>query len=263
VIRELRGRTWAYVGTALGITVSIAANVAHSYVPPRDAPRDWHPQAGAVVSAIFWPVALLVALEIMARVRWPSGWRWLTLRFVGLAPVGLVAGIVSYRHMAGLLRAYHEDYVTAIIGPLAVDGLMVMSAAALAATGAAVLAQSSVTTVGAPIAIEPQPESRPKPRSEPRLKHEPRPTVEPTAGSTTGTVAHASENGNGASVTTLTGEDVVKFRQQHGMSRQAFVTAAGLDSVARLANAERNDRWREADRQKAWNYMRNGARNLG
>lgn len=31
------GRVWAYVGAVLGGTVSIAANVAHSYVPPDGA----------------------------------------------------------------------------------------------------------------------------------------------------------------------------------------------------------------------------------
>jgi hypothetical protein len=32
------GRGWAYVGAVLGGSVSIAANVAHSYVPPTGAP---------------------------------------------------------------------------------------------------------------------------------------------------------------------------------------------------------------------------------
>ena len=31
---HLSGRRWAYIGAALGGTVSIAANIAHSYVPP-------------------------------------------------------------------------------------------------------------------------------------------------------------------------------------------------------------------------------------
>ena len=34
---SVSGRRWAYIGAALGGTVSIAANIAHSYVPPRAA----------------------------------------------------------------------------------------------------------------------------------------------------------------------------------------------------------------------------------
>jgi hypothetical protein len=131
------GRTWAYAGAVLGGAVSIAANVAHSYVPPPDAPAGWAPLPGAVIGAVFWPVALLLAIEILARVDWPAGLRWVLLRFGGLVPVGAVAAVVSYRHMSGLLGSYHEDWLTARFGPLAVDGLMVMSAGALLALAGA------------------------------------------------------------------------------------------------------------------------------
>jgi hypothetical protein len=118
----------------LGGAVSIAANVAHSYVPPADAPPGWGPPSGAVLGAVFWPVALFVAIEILARTPWRPGWRWLALRLGGLLPVAVVAAVVSYRHLAGLLAYYREDPLTATIGPLAVDGLMVMATAALIAT---------------------------------------------------------------------------------------------------------------------------------
>src|SRR3954452_8929584 len=131
-----KGRAWAYAGAFLGGAVSIAANVAHSYVPPVDVSANWTPQAGAVVGAIFWPVALFVAIEILARMAWPNGKRWAALRFLGLLPVAVVAAVVSYRHLSGLLNFYGEDELTAAIGPLAVDGLMVMATGALLATGA-------------------------------------------------------------------------------------------------------------------------------
>src|SRR4051794_25567692 len=60
------GRFWAYVGSTLGATVSIAANIAHSYVPPDNAPAHWAPQPGAVVGAVVWPVFLFIAVEILA-----------------------------------------------------------------------------------------------------------------------------------------------------------------------------------------------------
>jgi hypothetical protein len=131
------GRGWAYGGALLGGAVSVAANVAHSYVPPPGAPAAWSPHTGAVVGAVFWPVALFVAIEILARTRWPDPTRWVVLRYAGLLPVALVAALVSYRHLAGLLAFYGEDPLTAALGPLAVDGLMVMATGALIATAPA------------------------------------------------------------------------------------------------------------------------------
>jgi hypothetical protein len=118
----------------LGGLVSIGANTAHSYVPPAGAPAGWTPPTGAVIGAVFWPVALFVAIEILARTAWPTGKRWIAVRFVGLVPVAVVAAIVSYNHLSGLLGHYGEDRLTTLIGPLAVDGLMVMSSAAVMAT---------------------------------------------------------------------------------------------------------------------------------
>jgi hypothetical protein len=132
----MTGRGWAYSSLGLGGIGSIAANVAHSYVPPADAPTGWQPHAGAVVSAIVWPVFLFFAIEMLARVAWPRGAWWALLRFGGLVPVALVAAFVSYQHLSGLLAFYGEDALTVRIGPLAVDGLMVMATGALIATGA-------------------------------------------------------------------------------------------------------------------------------
>jgi hypothetical protein len=128
------GRGWAYLGTAVGALASLAANIAHCYVPPPGAPAGWTPEFGAVISAMFWPVALLIAVEILARTRWPTGRWWVLARFAGLLPVALVAAVVSYRHLSALLHHYGEDTLTTMAGPAAVDGLMVMAAAALLAS---------------------------------------------------------------------------------------------------------------------------------
>jgi hypothetical protein len=150
---SVSGRGWAYVGAILGGTVSIAANVAHSYVPPTGAAAGWSPQVGAVAGAIFWPIALFVVTEMLARVAWPDGWRWIVARFAGLLPVALVAAFVSYRHLSGLLAFYCEDRLTTMFGPLAVDGLMVMATAALLATAGRVHS--------APPVVEPVTEAAP------------------------------------------------------------------------------------------------------
>jgi hypothetical protein len=129
------GRGWAYIGAILGGAVSVAANIAHSYIPPTHAAVDWSPDTGAVIGSVFWPVALFVAVEILTRIPWPAGKGWTMLRFGGLLPVALVAAVVSYRHLSGLLDHYSEDTLTVTIGPLAVDGLMIMATGALLATG--------------------------------------------------------------------------------------------------------------------------------
>lgn len=127
------GRTWAYAGMTVGALVSEYANVAHSYVPPAHTPH-WTPQPGAVAFAAFWPIALLIAVEILARTRWrESGW-WIVIRAGGMLPVAAVAAVASYRHLSGLLAFYREDRLIATWGPISVDGLMVMATAALIAT---------------------------------------------------------------------------------------------------------------------------------
>lgn len=155
------GRGWAYAGTLLGAFVSIAANIAHSFVPPTTlpvdpatgGPADWSPPVGAVLGTTFWPVALFVAVEMLARTPWRPGARWVLLRWVGIVPVAFVAAFVSYRHLSGLLAFYGEDHITATLGPLAVDGLMVMATGALIATaptGSAATADAAAQRVAVP-----------------------------------------------------------------------------------------------------------------
>jgi hypothetical protein len=52
-----------------------------------------------------------------------------------MLPVAFVAALVSYRHLSGLLAFYGEEPVVCVLGPLAVDGLMVMATGAILATG--------------------------------------------------------------------------------------------------------------------------------
>ena len=129
------GRGWAYAGAIGGGAVSIAANIAHSFLPPGGANPGWHPEPGAVVGAVVWPVFLFIAVEIFARTAWPTGWSWHLVRWAGLLPVAGVAAFVSYRHLSGLLAHYGEEPIICIIGPLAIDGLMVMATGALFAGG--------------------------------------------------------------------------------------------------------------------------------
>lgn len=125
------GRLIATVAFVVGIAASIAANTAHTFVPPAGSGSTWGPSMGAVVAGAFWPVALLLAVETLSRVRWAPGRTYWAARYLGTGAVSAVAAIMSYRHMAALLAWYGEDSFSAHLGPLAVDGLMVVAGFAL------------------------------------------------------------------------------------------------------------------------------------
>lgn len=76
-------------------------------------------------------MSLLLASEILIRKQWPTGLTFLLVRIAGLLPVAAVAAYVSYEHLSALLTHYQYSPVSAHIGPLSVDGLMLMASAAL------------------------------------------------------------------------------------------------------------------------------------
>lgn len=123
---RLAGRRWAYAALVLGGTASIAANVAHCWVGGT-------PQPGAVIASVLWPVLLLVAVELLTGPAWPSGWAWTLTRVGGVGTVALVAALVSFTHLSSLLRHYGESPLVSSLGPIAIDGLMLMATAYLLA----------------------------------------------------------------------------------------------------------------------------------
>lgn len=129
---QRRGATaMAWCALGLGVVASIAANVGHTVyvVMPGSV------SAAAVAGAAFWPVSLAIAVEVMARVSWPSGVGYAVARFAGVGAVAAVAAVISYRHMAGLLAYWGEDSLSAHLGPLGVDGLILVGGFALLAVG--------------------------------------------------------------------------------------------------------------------------------
>lgn len=117
------GISWFAV--VLGILVSIAGNMMHAQTKDTDT--------AAVALAAFWPIALFLAVEVITRVRWPRGFWYAIARYGGTGIVAAVAAVVSYRHMSGLLTHWGEDQLNSAIGPLAIDGLVVVAATALVA----------------------------------------------------------------------------------------------------------------------------------
>jgi hypothetical protein len=87
------------------------------------------PQIGAAV----WPIALVLSVEALSRVRWPSGWAWQAARYGGAGVVALGAAAISYGHLHGVLAAWNYGTVGAGVGPLVIDGLMTISGFALLA----------------------------------------------------------------------------------------------------------------------------------
>lgn len=113
----------AWLTFVFGVLVSMAGNVGHA-ASDGLKPGEW---AGAA----FWPLALMLSVELLTRVRWQPERRWTVARLAGLVLVAMVAAVLSYRHLAGLLRFWGEDVLNAYLGPLAVDGLMLIAATAL------------------------------------------------------------------------------------------------------------------------------------
>lgn len=102
----------------LGGAVSLSANVAHSLLTP-------NPPLGAVLFSVGWPVLLWVTTEIILRNTFTGAWSFLA--WAGLTPVAVIAAVASYQHLSGLLAHYGETTFVTLGGPLAVDGLMVLS----------------------------------------------------------------------------------------------------------------------------------------
>jgi hypothetical protein len=131
-----------HVGLLLGGTVSVAANVLHATLGGGAGSAE-------VVAAACWPLILLVAVEVAVRTPWPAGPGWRAVQVGGLGLTGAMAALVSWSHMAGLLSAWDGPGLAAGLGPVAVDGLMVMSAAALWAVRSGPVEESGPDRVAA------------------------------------------------------------------------------------------------------------------
>jgi hypothetical protein len=111
-------RAVAMTGFVFGATVSVAGNVLSIRVQES-------PETAALLFAGVWPLLLLVAIEALSRVPWGSEWYWRLAGAGGAAGVGLLSAIISFQHIRDLLLHWHYPLLSAIAGPLSIDGLMV------------------------------------------------------------------------------------------------------------------------------------------
>lgn len=118
---RVTGRNLARLSLVVGIGASVAANVAHA-----------HPQIGPRLTAGIVPAALWLVVEMIARVDWKPGRRWILGRWIGAGAVASVAAVASYVHQRELFHRYGETWLTASIIPLAIDGLLLVASTALA-----------------------------------------------------------------------------------------------------------------------------------
>lgn len=118
--RQLHRIRWAVrAALVLGIAASIAANVLHA-----------HPNLVARLIAAWPPAALLITLELIARV--PVHRRSLAaVRFVATTTIGGIAAWVSYWHMAAVAQRYGETGAAPYLIPVSVDGLVVVASVCL------------------------------------------------------------------------------------------------------------------------------------
>lgn len=124
-------RLMAWSGFAIGSLVSVAGNWLAAWLPAGVMPPGWAPSLPSQVGAAVWPVALLVSIEVLSRTAWRPGKAWLLVRLGGMGVVALGSGVISYGHIHAVLLSWGYDWLGAGVGPLVIDGLMVVSGFAL------------------------------------------------------------------------------------------------------------------------------------
>ncbi|HEY0438215.1 MAG TPA: hypothetical protein VGC92_16355, partial [Phenylobacterium sp.] len=115
----------AWVGFVFGSLVSIGGNLLAARIPPKPTPPGWSPDVWAQVGSTVWPVALLISVEVLSRTMWPKTLLSRAVRYVGVGAVALFSAVISYQHIQAVLISWNYEGLSAGVGPLAVDGLMV------------------------------------------------------------------------------------------------------------------------------------------
>ena len=67
----------------------------------------------------------------MSRVHWAPGLWWALARYGGAGTVAVGSAVISYGHLHEVLLAWDYGLLGAAVGPLVLDGLMVVSGFAL------------------------------------------------------------------------------------------------------------------------------------
>lgn len=125
------GKLVAWTGFIFGTVVSVAANVLAARIPPDHATAGWEPRLDTQLGSAVWPLALLLSIEVLARVAWPKGIAWSLARFGGLTIVAAGAFVISYQHINHVLASWGYEWLSQGVGPLVIDGLMIICGVAM------------------------------------------------------------------------------------------------------------------------------------
>lgn len=132
------GRGVAWAGFAFGAVLSVAANWLHTWLPAATMPDGWRPGVAPQIGSAVWPIGLLLSVEVLSRTRWRRGLAWVLGRYFGAGSVAIGSAIISYGHVYDVLTAWDYGPLGSAVGPVVLDGLMVIS-------GFALLSQSQPT----------------------------------------------------------------------------------------------------------------------
>lgn len=124
------GKVVAWAGFVSGSVLSILMNWLHTWLPAKENPG-WTPDIWPQIGSAVWPVFLLLSVETLARVRWQQGLLWALARYGGIGTVAAGAAVISYGHVRAVLESWGYGSVGSGVGPLVLDGLMVLSGFAL------------------------------------------------------------------------------------------------------------------------------------
>ncbi|MFD0000156.1 hypothetical protein [Nocardia sp. NPDC127526] len=125
------GRTVAWLGFGFGAVLSVLANWLYTWLPADTQPDGWSPGIAPQIGSAVWPIVLMLSVEVLLRVRWLPGMWWKLARYAGAGTVALGSAIISYGHVYHVLLSWGYDTVGAHVGPLAIDGFMVICGFAL------------------------------------------------------------------------------------------------------------------------------------
>lgn len=157
-LKLLAARLVAWTCFLFGTAVSVGFNVLAAFLVPEGATHGWHPDVWTIVGAAVWPLALLGSIELLARVPWPENLLAKLIRYGAMTTVALFAFVISYQHIRSVLLAWHYNELSSDVGPLVIDGLMLLAGYAM------VVISGAAARAGVPAAkAAPEPEKPSKP----------------------------------------------------------------------------------------------------
>lgn len=113
------GRKWARFWLVVALLVSTIANVTHAVLATSDITL-WLRVPGAMI----WPIFTFAGIEILVRMVWERKLPHTVTQWV-LMSAAVPAAITSYEHQYTLLGMMGERWIIQVIGPVAIDGLMI------------------------------------------------------------------------------------------------------------------------------------------